>query len=71
MLFLSPFFRAVSSIWNWRVNFFRKTYVFLHWVSPELPSKDVKDFLPHPPAFGKSGEGEVVRVHFAESCKKH
>ena len=71
-MILATAFQNLMSVLDLTIyDFFCKTYVFLHWVSPELPSKDVKDFLPHPPAFGKSGEGEIVRVHFAESCKKH
>ena len=42
------------------------TYVFFSGMGSELSGEDIQDPLPDPPALGEGGEGEVVRVNFAE-----
>ena len=43
------------------------SYIFLHWVSPELPGEHVKDLLPDPAPLGEGGEGEVVGVDLPQT----
>ena len=42
------------------------TYVFFGGMGSELSGEDIQDPLPDPSALGEGGEGEVVRVNFAE-----
>ena len=44
------------------------SYIFLHWVCPKLPSKDIEDLLPYPAALGEGGKGEVVGVDLPQTC---
>ncbi len=45
-----------------------KTYIFLDWVSPEFSGEHVENLFAHPSSFGERREGEVVRVHFPQTC---
>ena len=50
-------------------NVGKRTYVFFGGMGSELSGEDIQDPLPDPPALGEGGEGEVVRVNFAEIWK--
>lgn len=41
--------------------------VLLGRMRPELTCEHVQDLLAHPPALRERREGEVVRIHFAQS----
>lgn len=45
-------------------------FVLLGRMSSELTGEHVQDFLAHPSAFGEGGEGEVVRVDFAQGYRE-
>lgn len=44
-------------------------FILLGRVSSELPGEHVQDTLPDPPTLREGREGEVVRIHFAQTLK--
>ena len=52
---------------NFSKTFVSKTYIFFHGMSTKFTTKNLKNLLTNPSAFGKCGKGKVVRINLTQA----